>query len=91
MARVTVRMFSALREAAGDSSVWLEADDIAQLLSRLKSKYGSPISGLVDLYLSDPDSLVILINGRNSGPSKTLHIKLSDGDEVALFPPVSGG
>jgi molybdopterin synthase sulfur carrier subunit len=91
MARVTVKMFATVREAAGASSVQLEVKDTAELLAVLKETYGPHLSEIIDGYLSDPDRLVLLINGRNPGRSLVLSEDLSSGDEVAIFPPVSGG
>lgn len=91
MAKITVKMFATVREAAGTDSITLEAEDVSEALSCLRQKLGPSVKKLIDGLDRDPDRIVILVNGRNPGLSRALSLKLSDGDEVALFPPVSGG
>lgn len=91
MARVIVKMFATVREAAGTDSVQAEAGNVLELLEILKSMFGVRFSRTVSDPGSDPDRIVILINGRNPGRASVLSHTLSDGDEVAIFPPVSGG
>lgn len=91
MARVKVKLFATVREAAGTASVCLEAEDASEILDLLKERFGLSISRLLEDLDSDPDRIVILINGRNPGRVRSLSKRLSDGDEVAIFPPVSGG
>jgi molybdopterin synthase sulfur carrier subunit len=91
MAKVTVKMFATVREAAGRDIVMLDAKDVSDVLKRLGETQGPSFRLLLGELASDPDKIVILINGRNPGHSRALTQKLSDGDEVALFPPVSGG
>ncbi len=91
MAKVTVKMFATVREAAGTDTVKLDAKNVLEVLHRLGETLGPSFRCLMDQIVSDPDKIVILVNGRNPGHSRALLQKLSDGDEVALFPPVSGG
>jgi len=91
MARVTVRMYATVREASGTSSSEIEASDLLELLHRLGSNYGSELAHILDSWNTDGEGIVVLINGRNVGPRGLRNTKLVDGDEVAIFPPVSGG
>jgi len=91
MARVSVKMFATVREAAGTPSARLEAQDIEDLLEKLGKCFGHKLSRLLDESDSDPERLVMLLNGRNIARSRPNPVKLTDGDEVAIFPPVSGG
>jgi len=91
MAKVSVRMFATVREAAGRSELKVEADDLAHLLRLLGKSRGPRLSKLLSQLSSGPDRLVVLVNGRNIGRTPHKDVELSDGDEVAIFPPVSGG
>ncbi len=72
---VTVRLFAGLRELAGRSS--LELDDVASVADVW------PRLGLGD----EPSGLLYAVNREYVAREH----ELTDGDEVALIPPVSGG
>jgi MoaD family protein len=91
MARISVKMFATVREAAGTSECVLEADDLADLVSKMRRNLGPALSRIIDELDSDPEALVILINGLNVERRNRTTVKLRDGDDVAVFPPVSGG
>jgi MoaE-MoaD fusion protein len=73
--RVTVRLFAGLRERAGVAERKLED------VKRVSDVW--PALGLGD----EPDGLLYAVNRRYAQREH----ELSDGDEVALIPPVSGG
>ena len=73
--RVNVRLFAGLRELAGRSS--FELDDVATVADVW------PRLGLGD----EPGGLLYAVNREYVARDE----ELSDGDEVALIPPVSGG
>lgn len=78
---VRVRMFAALREAAGAGEVLVAAEPLGLLLDRLRSRYGQPFATALS-YAS------VLVDGeRLRDPSAPV----PDGAEVALLPPFSGG
>ena len=91
MARISVKMFATVREAAGTSECLLEADDLADLVSKLRRNLGPALSKILDQLDSDPERLVILVNGINVERRNLTIVGLRDGDDVAIFPPVSGG
>jgi len=91
MARISVKMFATVREAAGTSECLLEADDLADLVSKLRRNLGPALSKILDQLDSDPERLVILVNGINVERRNLTIVRLRDGDDVAIFPPVSGG
>ena len=80
--KVTVRLFAGYREKAGEAEVRLELPE------------GATVGSLVDEMLRrypdltrDAATLVVAVNHEYSEH----HNVLTDGDEVALIPPVSGG
>lgn len=91
MARISVKMFATVREAAGTSECMLEADDLADLVSKLSRNLGPAMSKILNQLDSDPEGLVILVNGLNVERRNRTTVKFRDGDDVAVFPPVSGG
>jgi molybdopterin synthase catalytic subunit len=80
--QVTVRLFATLRQQAGwkEKPVELPAQaTVADLMEQLTQAYPS-------LNLSDR-TLYAAVNAEYTKPERLL----ADGDEVAFFPPVSGG
>ncbi len=89
---ITVRLFANFREAAGEKQAQVEgAKDVASLLDELVSKFGDPLSE--QLYSPGArelrNTVNILVNGVSA--RQGVETPLKDGDEVAIFPPVSGG
>ena len=91
MARVTVRLFASVREAAGRSGCNVDASNLSELIESMKSMFGPALSRILVGREADPESVVILVNGMNIGRTPTGAVRFSEGDEVAIFPPVSGG
>lgn len=84
MKKITVRYFASIREAAGTSSEALntEAGTIAELRAQLMAR-GGPLADT----LAPGRAVRVALN-------QTLaheHAGLTQGDEVAFFPPVTGG
>lgn len=75
--RITVKLFAGLRERAGENERHLELDAGARV-----SDVWTPL-GLGD----QPEGLLYAVNKEYAPPDR----RLSEGDEVALIPPVSGG
>jgi molybdopterin synthase sulfur carrier subunit len=80
MARVTVRLFAALREAAGSSRVEAEGDTVADVVRSLSERFGERFSRVAS-------AGSVVVEGERADPSQPL----AEGQEVALLPPVSGG
>ncbi|MGB9672216.1 MAG: ubiquitin-like small modifier protein 1 [Candidatus Norongarragalinales archaeon] len=95
--RVSVRFFTSLRELIGKREETLEFSDdervtVDVVLKRLAERYGK---GFVE-YVYDADGevkgfLQFLVNGRSASTLRGLETELSDGDVLAIIPPVGGG
>jgi molybdopterin synthase sulfur carrier subunit len=91
MVLVNVRLFANLREIVGRPQLAVEAGTIREVLTILQA--GHPALRPV-LYDDDGEVrsyITILVNGKNIREMEAFATILSDGDEVAIFPPVSGG
>lgn len=91
MARVSVKLFATVREAAGVAECEVAASNLDELFDALGGTLGRGVADIIARAEHDPDSLVVLLNGRNVVPGSSERTKLADGDEVSIFPPVSGG
>ena len=89
MASVSVRFYATFREVCGCQESSAEAYDVSGLLDALEERYGEAFARLTRS--RSPESFVVMVNGRNVGQLSGLATRLADGDEVSMFPPVSGG
>jgi MoaD family protein len=96
--RVSVRYFTVLREIVGKKEETIEFPKAQKVtmnsvLKCLSTKYGKEF----DEYVYDPKTrevkgfLQFLVNGRSLSGAKPMESPLSDGDVLAILPPVSGG
>ncbi len=86
--KINVRLFANFREAVGkkDLSLDITANTVMAVLLALVGMY--PALGPLMLHDGALKPYVnVLVNGRAATPSD----KIKDGDELAIFPPVSGG
>jgi len=79
---VRVRMFAALRDAAGTGDAEVPPGTLPALLALLRERYGQ---GFADVLAR----CSVLLDGRVVTPDAS--IEVVDGAELALLPPVSGG
>ncbi|HEY3361442.1 MAG TPA: ubiquitin-like small modifier protein 1 [Methanosarcina sp.] len=97
MAEVKIKLFANLREEAGTSELQLSGEKVIDVLLSLTEKYPE----LKDLIFEKPEgeseapvmcgSINVLINGNNVRHLEGLDTILSEADELAILPPVSGG
>ena len=79
---VRVRLFAALRDAAGTSEAQVDPGPLAEVLESLSLQYGEVFRRRLAIS-------TVLIDG--SSVDKAAQTWVSDDSEVALLPPVSGG
>lgn len=79
---VTVRLFAALRDAAGTAEVEVAPGTVPTIVEDLSGRFGEPFA-----------SRVVLASGMLDGRRVALDepIDVADGAELALLPPFSGG
>ncbi len=90
--KVTVRMFTSLRALTGTREIELEAADVQEVITKLGKQFGEKFNQMI----LEPDGSLktyyhVLVNGRHVRLQQGLQTPLSDGDIVALFPPIGGG
>ena len=74
---ILVKVYATLREYTGGEGTFTLSYDGNVTVSKLLENLGVPRE----------EVKMIMVNGRRSKPEKTL----SDGDRVAVFPPIAGG
>ncbi|MFW9933947.1 MAG: ubiquitin-like small modifier protein 1 [Candidatus Thorarchaeota archaeon] len=91
-AQVTVRMFTSLRALTGIRETQLKAEDVQEVIDTLSKQFGEKFDKMV----LEPDGSLksyfhVLVNGRHVRLQQGLQTPLSEGDVVAIFPPIGGG
>lgn len=82
MARITLLLFAAAREAAGTHRDTIDADTVGEVLASARARYGAVFTDVL------AGSRVWLDGDEPpSGDATPLH----EGAEIAVLPPVSGG
>ncbi|MFD1632234.1 ubiquitin-like small modifier protein 1 [Haloplanus ruber] len=88
------KLFADLAEVAGDREIRVDVGPGATVGDALDALFEAQ-PALRDRVLNDSgavaDHINVLRNGENVGADDGLETTLVEGDELALFPPVSGG
>jgi molybdopterin synthase sulfur carrier subunit len=90
MATVTVKLFANLREQAGKAKIEADGNDLREVLNWLIEKHEGRGELIFDSKGFHP-FIHVMVNGISVKDKDGLETILNDGDEIALFPPVSGG
>lgn len=77
---MNVRLFAALREAAGAAATEAAGRSVGEVADELGSRYGDRFAQIAAV-----SSYVV------NGERASRQTPVADGDEVAILPPVSGG
>lgn len=91
MADVVVRMYATLRSVSGSESVVVEASSLPEVDRALRERFGAEMGALLGSSRVPFEGVVVLVNGVNVTRDRLSGVSLREGDEVAIFPPVSGG
>ena len=75
-----VRLFASVREAAGRARDEVPGDTVGDVLDAARARYGPEFSALLQ-------QCRVWVNGEPVG----IEAAVTDDDEVAVLPPVSGG
>lgn len=86
-----VSFHATIREAAGTPEVEIQANSVQELLLSLRGMFGERIFGLLVENGALREDVVILVNGQNVSHTGGLATPLKSDDDIAIFPPVSGG
>ena len=78
----TARIFASLAEAAGTREISFDAATLGEFLDRACAMYG-------DVFARQLDHCRIVVNSEAVPLDRDLTI--TDGDEIAILPPVAGG
>ncbi len=90
MAHIKVRLFANLREIVGERELFLDSTTVSGVLDLLTSIKPELRDVLFEEGALRP-YITVLVNGRNINEIDGMMSALSEGDEIAIFPPVSGG
>ena len=90
MVKVTIKLFANLREQVGKVKIEADGSDLREVIDIITGKY----NGLEELIIKNGEIhpfIHVMVNGISVKDKDGLDTVLSEGDEITLFPPVSGG
>ncbi|MCX7641179.1 MAG: MoaD/ThiS family protein [Elusimicrobiales bacterium] len=91
MAKVTIKLYTTLKERLNKSHVEVNANTLKEALEKLCIKEKKIKNILFEKKGKVKGYFVITINSNIIDNSKISKIKLFNGDIINIFPPVSGG
>lgn len=92
MPKVTVMVYTTLRKLLGKAKMTVSGDTVADLLKELSAGKGHEIGDV--LFTTEGhvrQHFIITLNSQIQDNRKLASVKVSDGDVLHVFPPISGG
>jgi molybdopterin synthase sulfur carrier subunit len=90
---VKVRFFARFRELLG-TDILVEKKSgtaVASLVKEIAQKKKEGYDAIFDEKGNFHEFVIVMRNGKRLEPAETRTVKVTDGDEIAVFPPVAGG
>jgi sulfur-carrier protein len=90
---VKVRFFARFRELLG-TDILVEKKSgtaVATLVKEIAQKKKEGYDAIFDGNGNFHEFVIVMRNGKRLEPAETAMVKITDGDEIAVFPPVAGG
>jgi molybdopterin synthase sulfur carrier subunit len=90
---VKVRFFARFRELLGTDILIEEKSGtvLATMVREIAQKKNDGYDAIFDENGNFRDFVIVMRNGRRLEPVETTTVRVVDGDEIAVFPPVAGG
>jgi molybdopterin synthase sulfur carrier subunit len=90
---ITIRSFARFKEIFGEEKEYpaFEQKTAAQMLAILSDDMGVPASTLFNEQGAVHSYIIIMLNKKRMTQAAIAEQILSDGDEIIIYPPVSGG
>ena len=90
---VKVRFFARFRELLG-TDILIEMSNtttVADLVKEIARKKNDGYEAIFDGKGNFHEFVIVMRNGKRLEPAETATVRVTDGDEIAVFPPVAGG
>ena len=90
---VTIRFFARFRELLGSDIIidYREGTPLFDLIRDVASKNKEGFDAIFDEESNFREYVILMRNGKRLDAGKASGFNVSDGDEIAVFPPVAGG
>jgi len=82
-----IKLFANLRKAAGEKEVSVTGASVGGVLSELVKRYPALVEHLLENGQIRPH-VIITINGN---PITDANVAVTEQDQIAIFPPITGG
>jgi molybdopterin synthase sulfur carrier subunit len=90
MAKVKLKMYGLLREQCGSEEIELQGNNFFEVLEVLVQEFPILKELIFDQHMKLKEN-VYLINGRNINLLNGINTLVKEGDNIAIFPIITGG